>query len=330
MIEKRHQGVFNTSMDSMSENEAKLLQDLEALSVDPLVAQAYERAKEYEELINEVGGLTEDDKKGFVGDLDKQWAFTGAPLTITGYVTFADRATGELKREFYEDLVVSSNGFCIVDDHIHMGGERLAERYRVALCVLRTSDEGKTYDVGAVRIEEANIEYPAESPEMTERRLRYFHPEVMEELDTRILNCDNEDDAINALRGFELTVDPTDEANMQLANDIKSYLSRTLELDTALPYDIAVVGDVYIPLEDGRNLRAAMPEVGEFFATVTTIGLAPDLARSTNEVAVLMPCILANLHQSDRSKAPYQLLVPLTSLKDFKSVRRQKYEARQD
>ncbi len=80
--------------------------------------------------------------------------------------------------------------------------------------------------------------------------LETYLPEVLEEIDGRLLNTENEVEALAALGGFGVSHGLVEDVDTQ-RNMVETYLDSLLEFDEVIPYSALVKGAMHITDEQG-------------------------------------------------------------------------------
>ncbi|HET8884400.1 MAG TPA: hypothetical protein VFM68_02935 [Candidatus Saccharimonadales bacterium] len=313
-------------MEHPTSADLSFLDRLESVTTDPMVDKVFATAREYEEMINSTGSVTAEDRIALIAELNDTWPFMGMKLQVSGRLSFADTESGEVKAKYYDDRPMISNGFCFIEDHIMSDEEVVAEHYKVGLHMIRFADETSNEgELGVGLLDDVAIDYPVHSPEMIENRLRYFHSETMERLDTIVLNCETEEQAVMQLKDFTIDAIPSDTESMQVASDLQVYLSSILEFDDRLPYNITIAGDCFAEV-DGVVCAAKIEEIMSGVAGVAGVKFLQQAELPSDQEQCLMVCIEIYWFTADKKAPPLHLYLPSKSIQDITSVRRITYE----
>ena len=302
--------------------------ELESLTTDPLIDRIYKKASEFEEMVNTLDGVTEQDRLDLIAELDAMWPYHHEKIMVSGRASFQNNETEQIENRFFGDEVMVSNGFCFTRaGEKYLDGE-VVEQYKVSHHLwLPLSDDGTTFSAGIGLLEDVAIEYPRQSLEMGENTLRYFHPALMEELDCIILNCDNEEDAVLGMNKFTLDIKISEFNDMQLITDLQNYIRNVLNFDSELPYTMTFSGDCFVCDDEGRvSLGLADDNVTGLVMAKSIQFIPQDTSLPHDQVQTLVPCLEVALYKPDKQSKPTKMYIPALSLNALSSVRRQVYE----
>lgn len=310
-------------MEYSPQTDNALFEKLENISIDPAIARILAKAREYEEMLNTTGEVTDEDKAAFTNELDAMWPHMGVEVGVTGGLLMRDAASDSVVKKYFDNQAMVSNGFYIITDHVTEDDEVTAEQYRLAYQFLVYDDESRaTARPGNALLDEVFIEYPTHSQEMIQNRLEYFHPDLIETLDATVLNCQTEDEATLSLRDFTLDYNQTNENDIQKVRDIQAYLGTMLEFDRDVPYLISAAGGCFLESK-GKVVRTVIDNQLTAAANVRGIVFMPLTDESPEQVKTYGTCIDAHVYAEDKSESPMHLYIPITGLSTITSLRRQ-------
>lgn len=233
------------------------IQDLEDIMSDPVVERVYNKAKEYEKLINELESSL-GEREQIIKDLDSEWPYLGAPTLLSGRATFMCDEDELKHRKFvqsttpteynFDSLPVISNGFMVVDKPIVIDDEVVASNYEIVLSIIvqaANADGGITTFLGLAHPDEIDQEFPFESNQLMIKKLGYFYEKDIETIDNLVLNTHDEIDAVKKLKYFTPDSQTTwDQA--ERFEIIEDYINHLITFDPSVPYSIKIHGDCFV------------------------------------------------------------------------------------
>ncbi len=320
--------VFNAYMEHSNDLELPVFDQLECVTTDPVVERVFTMAREFEQMINYVVDTTPEERIALTEELDAAWPYLGSALTVSGNVSFQDLLDDEVRRKYYDETEMISNGFIFVPNNIVHDNEVVSTQYKVGLHLIKSDDNDrnkKTFGCG--HLDDLHIEYPTNSNEMIERRLRYFHPDVIEALDCIMLNCNTEEEAVMAIGEFSMNITIENDDDIQMLSDIQNYISKSLEFDEELPYRFSMSGRCFV-----RGENAIKPIIIESethgLAQINSIQFLPkDITKPLSENQEVIPCVDMNVFQPVKHITPQRMMVPIASMSLIGSLRREAYDA---
>lgn len=246
----------NREPDLLTILDSKLLQ--EALT-EPRVSLALAEARALDELLA-TSNLSEEDVAHLIADLDRVWApFHKQVMQVTGDVTVYNNCSSRQKgyvidkskdggqsyhrSECGEEML--SHGFVAEYDE--------SGRYRVKLITECTralvTNDGPANVKQTIGVDIYNVQIDFTEQQSFERAhkwLETFAPDIIEEIDSKILNGNVRSvaDAILALRDIDLSamLNYHGDDSLELGRCIKTYLEILLDPDLAVPYVIGFDG----------------------------------------------------------------------------------------
>src|SRR5689334_6697530 len=188
-----------------SASDEKYFADLYAVYMDPLIARVLSQARLYNDMLR---AESVDDSAIFeiVKELDVQWAeLLGEQAVVTGNVEFIDvnDETDDPRpvKEYYESQDVSFNGISArtLDSKDSFGttlledGESQTSTYELRVQFIKEGINTKgdvVHMTGSAALEDIiSLEFQQMmSPERARKWLAHFHPDVIDEIDVRLLN----------------------------------------------------------------------------------------------------------------------------------------------
>ena len=301
---------------------------LESTMTDPYIESVLTLARQYNDILKNTTPTAEE-KEAIINELDSEWGSAlHMPMKITGHISARD---GEdvIEKAYYEDLDVISNGFCITEDQILIDDEVVAVNYVVKHHFLVPGNRiaGLNSDsedfVGATgEVDDVILELPTASMERATAWLTENYPEVIQDIDERILNAEGtEADSILALRGFELS--PALAADTDFArNCVIVYISQSLQLDQYVPYSVNLSGKVHLHNDDGTMSRATI-KTGSSLAVFRGITMTKYNEEENDNYEIF---VIMNLITEDRTAGATNLNVPLDTIHKAMSIRAAFYD----
>lgn len=311
-------------MEHPGNSEISPLDHLKTVTTDPVVEHVFNTARDYEHMLNTSDDITAEDLTYVAQELTEMWPYLGHELNVSGMVSFRSEETEEITTEYYDDTPMISNGICFNVETIMHDDEVIGTKYKAGLHLIRFNESANEGRKGVGLLNDVAVDYPFNSSEMIINRLRYFYPDVIEQLDTIVLNCNTEEEAVMRLEEFSLDLHGSDEENGQLVGDLQQYLVPVLEFDKELPYSVTICGNFYAETDNG--IRTAVEE-GTFstLAQIVRVRFFQHESSLEEEKPQLKSYIEAYLFSSDKSDAPAHVYIPSTSIQDVVSVRRNTY-----
>lgn len=297
-------------------------EELDILTSDPLVDRLEQQAAEIARLLNRTTDVNQQEIADLTSGLDEQWPYIGSRLIVSGRVSVPDVESGDIVSLYVEDEELISNGFCFQPEPVEFEGEQIGVRYVPKYHVIQVGENGARR-FGTAGFDDVVIDFPAESIELIERRLRHFHPDVMADVDTRLLNAETDAEATLALADWQIRFDVTNDDDMRFKSDLEHYITSILDYDTVLPYLFTVKNKFYVlndehqlqPVARGSQLSGVLtPE----HVRLLPKQLWPD---SPEDASVkFVAHIESNFYTTDRTK-DVKLYIPVKSLEHFVSIR---------
>lgn len=188
-------------------------------------------------------------------------------------------------------------------------------------CVVTPQDPESPEFFGWSSIDDVVILTPNLEDEDPEEYLRFYLPRFMEEIDTRILNADNEVEAIEALRGLTFRHEKNKSTREQ-RSAMEGYLNKNIRPIKQIPYTLFCKGLVHI-LDNKGKIGSGMiqyPEKRKAWAVIEKVTMIAPLSKGKKRQKFLdqvsLPAIIAKIYEPDLSeleKDQYvRVVIPIT------------------
>lgn len=302
------------------ELDASLFQ-LEAAIQDPYFEKLTQKAKEMKELVDEWDDLSDDEAAAIVAELDNEVApCIQAPIQCFGYIY---RKVGdEVQKVYYEGNAVF-NGYTISEDP-----DTYQRTLMYHMFVPNDSQEGTGSDgelEGALaHLDMMNIEFDIVSVDRARAWLGTFTPELLEEVDVRVLNAEGtEADAIMALKDFKFDLLGREDYAMA-QKCLNTYVEGIIQLDDEVPYSCHINGDIISSDENGQMSESPLETTSMVFVRglkmyTTSGGRQGGVdSRFYLEGSILAP---------DRRYVPIEAYIPIDSIENIVSLRSAYYDS---
>lgn len=300
--------------------------ELDAALYDPIVKSAVDNARLYNQLLAEQS-LDKDGLIAIINELDYALSpLIKCPVGLYGNVEVID-TEGDKTRKYVEDNQAIFNGFTIDPIPVYADGELVDTRnvikfhLYISITDENIEDAGEATHIGAVaELDAVNLEFSnAVSYERSKAWLKSYCPEIIDEIDARIMNTDGtEADAVMSLRGFKLDLDDVDNKELALSC-ISVYLSDSIQIDTQVAYSCNMNGNVF--LYDGDDYSELA-----YIKTESRLGLASDIRvigfrSDDNPSPTYLVGVEMQIVHPDRNQATIHCVVPIDTFKSFVSLR---------
>lgn len=316
------------------------LEQFERSIHDPFVERVLVLAREYNQLLAETTGISPEEEREIVNELDYEWgSVMDTEVTITGHVTVPPIGEQtEVTKLFIDGARAVSNGFTIIHEPIIVAGEEIGTGSRIVHHMyMRAADvwpseeiegiiDANTRVALAAEIDGSLLELDGASVERAISWLGLACPELLEEVDERLLNTqtNEEADAFLALRGLDINkhINISDDFTR---NCIDIYLNSVIDFDKKLPYSIRLDGYSRRADKDDGHLYAI--ETDQLLAYIPVVGVWPKFSDNPEDLGkwdigarvVAMP--------EDKSGDDIHLVVPVDALALMYSVRNSFYNS---
>lgn len=301
---------------------------LEQVLQDPAIAALQSDVRTFNEALSKVPNLTTGEINDIVDDLNERWM----PLLVNGVLVSgtmhfpkpgsSDPETGEYEVEerFYNDQMIQVDGIVSVD--VVRNGAKVNV---IALSVLRNREENEKDLEGVLRysgiafLEDLQIEPLIMSFERARAWLEYHYPDELVEIETRILNADNECESLLSLKG--LSIDLHNDETMDMARQAFSvYLEKMIIFEKSVPYHASIEGKIFIP-EDEGHVAAYISE----HQSLVYFGGLYLFSEHTDDGRAHIPLIEVALLSKDADKPDSNVIVDVSSLQSVRSIRQLYY-----
>lgn len=215
------------------------------------------------------GQVTRQEAAEYASLYDMEWANLGLMnelMNITGMATYYQEFHAEdggmslvLKEDGYnpvfmaEDKPMLSKGFIVEE----LNGVAAIKLLGVCPPSEDTSFEQVPVTMNfGVDLSLVDVDFPnIMSAERARAWLQEFYPDLINEIDERLLNHDGDSaTSILALRGLDLTpLDASGDMIMRSCQALHHYLNSVIEPDSVLPYAVSCEGYVAFPEPDGET-----------------------------------------------------------------------------
>ena len=347
-VEESPHVLFNTSMSETLTPLSAVLHH-ETVMEDPAILRILAKAREIEQLINTVGNTTPTERDELMDELHKLWlelGYQGTEAEATGWMSFpedtleedddesdgpspgmtqiiqASRPSEQITNYYYSAEIMAC-GFCLVPDHITIDDENVAEQWRVHYEILMDHpDKPGVYMSGTADPARVRLDFAFPSAEHARNRLTYYHPEIIDEIDTRVLNCESAEEAVAALKGFVIYADDSNPHEAMLLSDARIYLNSIIEFDRELPYEICIQGKGVV-IKEEANIGVAVMEPLASLASPETIRFVTFMKTPDpkTDKKLFFPSVDLYMHGECDDIPADRLAVPSRAFRNFSSVR---------
>lgn len=305
-----------------SDEEEMLFSQLEVATNDPVTEKCLQAVRQAEEAIN----LSPEDKRNYaqiIAELDRNWPHINTPMLVTGEVWLFDPLEEDPVRSFSEDIPVYSYGFKAVQNFMMTDEEPSKDSYiKICHAFIKSDQTTGAKQYGFAELDKVAIEYSFVSDEATENRLRHFHPDVINDLDFRALNCNDEIEAIEMLSDFEVDLTEDQKGNLDdLPQCVIRYLQKILEFDKELPYKMSVHDQIFIKYSQGETIPETLAEPKHGLAKVNGLTLLPKPKGYGWDENIYVLGLDLTMMGANKHKASRDFVVPLHNLSDVESIR---------
>ncbi|MDB5162915.1 MAG: hypothetical protein JWO54_505 [Candidatus Saccharibacteria bacterium] len=315
------------NIENLFNESSKELNGLEAAFSEPFVERVLEMGRTYNEIFKEIPP-TEEERAYIIQELDIEWGtIKGTIIKYTGNVKVKDRDDeGEVRIIFIDGAEVVSNGFYIEPEYAN-GRELQKVKHHLFVKFNDLYGDESGEDNGNLAgatgdIDSSSIELDSASAERARAWLTISCPELIEEIDLRVLNAaGGEDDAIVSLRGFDLSIYP-ELSDDFTRNCLTIYLQKVVEIDLYAPYSTKLDGYARM-LDDQSNLYTL--KIDGALVYINHLILHPTFNLDETDTAWSLATVITVLDE-DRTEDPEQYIVPIDTFKELHSIRSAFYE----
>lgn len=309
--------------------------------IDSELQALFNDARQYQDLLDTTD-VSNEEIIDIIRALDTQWPYHGQLLKISGRITTWMSDAGENNEQQYslkhdvpvDEIEVVSQGFIIYSQPVEIEGEQVAERWRVGHTF--TMGEGEPAQAfllkntmtlyGCAPLSDIMIEYPHQSAKVLGEKLNYFYPDIMEELDSRVLNAANECDAVESLHDFKIPVKPEDSQD-ELRTFVE-YLDQVISFDKNVPYRMKLSGLIYVQHDDDNVAPRYVQDLNLFgYPESIKLVRSAELRRDTLTLAFNEAeyefALKVNVLSDDKERDGYnEILIPLSGELAISSIRK--------
>lgn len=289
---------------------------LEHAMTEPRIARVENMVRIYNELLV-TEDVDADDAMVIIKELNREWGpLYHTPVEVSGGVYVSD-LEGTATLADCEDMTFLSEGFMFFseedEDSTVLIRPRIVHRLLLPLDESVRERTGHSYTSAAGDIDKIIVKTSLASTERSLAWLSVFQPDLIEDIDARILNGNgSEVESIMALQSIAFRLDTDDD---ELGRScIRTYLESVLECDQTVPYGVTVEGNIFLRL--GENSFMPIP-MNESRMLGYIRGIVPLRDSDGNyELAAELTQVGRN-----RTVEGNTLLVPLEAIKGLISVR---------
>ncbi|MDO8335346.1 MAG: hypothetical protein Q7T74_00995 [Candidatus Saccharibacteria bacterium] len=278
---------------------------------DEKVNKAFQDVRDINEIIIEGGFDGEEGHlRALINECEGLLPFLGSVVTMSGKVIYfkftpEDQETIVAKQVTINEAPVLAKGFAAMtlgDDTAEQYGHTFSFDMRQDGLVSPPANKSVPQFIGWARLDEVHIKPRDDNRYDIQEYLQTYVPEVLEDLDDRLLNTKNEVDALNALGGFGLSHGPVEDVDTQ-RNMVESYTNVLLEFDKVIPYSALVKGPIHIMDSDGDITATTIVDGWESALVVPShVKMIPKFIygqgskpRFSKEVSI--PALVADIHE---------------------------------
>jgi hypothetical protein len=321
------------SIPNPDSNEVDNLLSLEAAFSDPQLKRSMDLASTWNDVLKDQKPSLEE-KQLIITELDTSLGeIFRSPVRFTGLVDVT-RIDGSdpVSALFLDDAEVVHYGYNINDATYLVGGETVVTGTKVVIQLqvpyeLAYSDSDQDEQsqgvktasvVGFSDLDKAYIEWDSASAEHARAWLTTFCPDLIEELDTVVMNAEgSEDDSVCALSMLDLKKYPQlDEAFAREC--LLTYLNEVIAIDSWVPYRAEVEGEMYNGVDNERSYIVSNYKA---LVYIQPIGMKKYFNEELNEAYWKLLVPFGIIHESPK-KPISSMLVPVESIKSLESIRR--------
>lgn len=305
-------------MNEHLNHHENMINTLEESLVDPVIKQAFTAARALEREIN-TEFLSEKEIAIRTAQLDREvWAnYDESAMQVSGLFrrTYLNNASqAHFGPPEYRDEEMESRGFYYIPTPItDDDGEVVVMQYTAGLYFV---DKKKHYCTAALN--EVCVT-PPPSSQMSEQRLRRYHPDIVDEID-RLTDghADEEEFVLHRLSYVTLDNFVHDKLTSQYIDDIERYFNSKVQFDQELPYVFEMKGECTRILE-GKTEVPFYLEQNSALVRPNGICIRPE---SDGGRLFIFELDLTQ-HARKFNEPNVQFRVPVKNITHFRSIRRQ-------
>lgn len=235
----------------------------ELFEEEPDAHKVLQDAKDLNEMI-ETGdvdpGVDGVGLKSWIDTFDSEWPYLQKPVTFTGKVRIyptSEFGTQDIPRGTYANVdggSAVSYGFVLYKEAedanvrvMQMIGFDMDPESRIVL----PDDSGK-FDYKAVaEVGDIFMQHYKEDEYDASEYVQHYMPEISEEIDSRILNTENEIEVVDSLKGFEIYHGVGEKDLSRQHHMLDKYVNEVVAFEEIVPYSAAIRGPVHLVDESG-------------------------------------------------------------------------------
>lgn len=199
-----------------------------------------------------------DDIKELVQTFDEEWPYFEQEIVFTGQIKFVPVSQHAEIQVAPGTIGAVDGGAGICGGFALYNDDSEEPNYRVVHILnfdLNESQvvlpEGPKYDyLGIAEVGDVFMQHYKESEYDALDYMKHYLPDVAEEIDSRVLNCDDEVEAIEELKGFEMHHGVVENVG-QHKEMTAQYMNEVIAFEQIVPYSAAIRGVVHIVDENG-------------------------------------------------------------------------------
>lgn len=288
---------------------------------DPVITGLLEEASLANEILRESGGVDEavslakeldENCKLIIGNVIKVSGVArsldtdGSVEGMGGYLYDTTNSFPDSQYLYASSMVF--NGFIVEQNDNHSGPEIrvLARAYQAD----QSEDVAPAYF--SVETQEAVLDFGAMmSKDRAQAWMEVFEPELLDEIDERVMNAEGRGDAIKSLEGMKINfLDRYKGEDLNVASTaFARYMAEAIDINPAYPFLVSVAGDMSIISNDGTIATA---EALLIDAAMSISDIRPVKFKS-GEMEEWQLYIHGVVHIPDNS-AEVSVLVPISSI----------------
>lgn len=304
------------------------LYDLEAILIDPAIRSLLHKTVAINDEAAMHGGLELARANQIVETLDDELRQLSAmeDCVVTGRLSTYMRSEdqGYIVSSLVEDLPALNRGFTTVPLDLNQSED--ADAYVIGLMFEYEDKAEQKLRYGHMMPDEVNsLTVPnVLSLEHSSALLRYYAPEVLQQINDRLLDGDQTDEAATTLRLFDMMIDLDigGVEQVRLLQAFNVYLEEAIAFDAQVPYSIKVTTDRAIEFHDDSFERVELDAEGMLVQIRRVVFMvSPDDADSS----VVLPHVEIDTVCLTKEQPPQRVYVPVVAIEGLASMRRAYY-----
>lgn len=213
-----------------------LVCDLEEQIEDPYLIAIHRKALFGQHLANQHDGEEGASmRKGFIRDLDSEWRYMNELIHVTGEAVVIDADEGTMVDRNLIDEHAVSRGFTFYRSAANMMS------YVARLVEIDAGKGDGTMTQAALMLDnKPQLSLPYPSPELRDKRFRYFHALDAAFIDELAVTARRQDQIIKDYAEYVLEADPANRDDYETILDAAQYLKNRADLDPRANYGICI------------------------------------------------------------------------------------------